>query len=88
MYASKIIFLVAFLALRPAGTDWSHLHHGTLAFSRKSRLYIKFFLSIVSLKLCPGFSWDRVNYHKKLIGLTQTANQKGYSIPCGVMFSI
>jgi len=37
---------------------------------------------------CPSFSWDRVNFHKKLAGLTQTANQMGYSIPWDVMLSI
>jgi len=37
---------------------------------------------------CPGFSWDRVNFHKKLAGLTQTANHMGYSIPRDVMLSI
>jgi len=36
----------------------------------------------------PGFSWDRVNFHNKLVGLTQTANQTEYSIPCDVMLSI
>ena len=30
---------------------------------------------------CPRFSWDRVNFHKKLAGLTQTANPMRYSIP-------
>jgi len=38
--------------------------------------------------ICPGFSWDRVNFHKKLVGLLKTANQMGYSIPCDVMLSI
>jgi len=37
---------------------------------------------------CPGFSWDRVNRHKQLAGLTQTASQMGYSIPGDAMLSI
>jgi len=37
---------------------------------------------------CPGFSWDRINFHNKLVGLTQTASQMGCSIPCDVMLSI
>jgi len=38
--------------------------------------------------LCPGFSWDRVNFHKKLTGLTQTANQMGHSIPCDTRWGV
>jgi len=38
--------------------------------------------------VCPGFSWDRVNFYKKLVELTPTANQMGYSVPCDVMLSI
>jgi len=41
-----------------------------------------------SRRPCPGFSWDGVNFHNKLVRLTQTANQMGYSIPCDVMLSI
>jgi len=26
---------------------------------------------------CPGFSWDKVNFHMKLIGLTQTNQSNG-----------
>ena len=37
---------------------------------------------------CPGFSWDGVNFHNKLVALTQTASQMGYSIPCDTMLSI
>jgi len=40
------------------------------------------------LGTCPGFSWDGVNFHKKMAGLTQTAHQMGYSIPCEVLLSI
>jgi len=40
------------------------------------------------LQYCPGFSWDRVSFQKKLAGLNQTANHMGYSIPCDVMLSI
>ena len=29
------------------------------------------------LMRCPGFSWDRVNCHKKLAGLTQTSQSNG-----------
>jgi len=42
----------------------------------------------IFLTHCPGFSWDRVNFHKQLAGLTQTVNQTGYSIPCDVRLSI
>jgi len=40
------------------------------------------------LTLCPGFSWDRVNFLKKLVGLTQTVDHMGYSIPREVMLGI
>jgi len=40
------------------------------------------------LAACPGCSWDRVHFHNKLLGLTQTADQMGYSGPCDVMRSI
>jgi len=40
------------------------------------------------LIMCPGFSWDSVNFHQKLVGLTQTVNQMGHSIPCDSMLSI
>jgi len=40
------------------------------------------------LAFCPGFSWDRVNFHKKLGGMTQTANQMGGLIPCDIMLGI
>jgi len=30
--------------------------------------------------LCPGFSWDMVNFHKKLDGLTQTSQLNGIFI--------
>jgi len=43
---------------------------------------------LTPLLRCPGFSWDRVNFHNKLVELTQTANQMGHSIPCDVMLSI
>jgi len=43
---------------------------------------------LLLLQLCPGFSWDRVNFHKKLAGLTQTGDQMGCSIPCDVTLSI
>jgi len=36
----------------------------------------------------PVSSWDKVNFHKKLVGLTQTANQMGYSAPADAMLSI
>jgi len=36
----------------------------------------------------PGFSWDRVSFHKKLVGMTQTANQMRHSIPCDGTLSI
>jgi len=39
-------------------------------------------------RACPVFSWDRVNFHNKLVGLTQAANQMGYSIPCDATLSI
>ena len=26
---------------------------------------------------CPGFGWDRVNFHKRLVGLTQTSPSNG-----------
>jgi len=26
---------------------------------------------------CPGFSWDRVNFQEKLVGLTQTCQSNG-----------
>jgi len=35
-----------------------------------------------------GFIWDRVNFHNKLVWLTQAANQMGYSIPCDAMLNI
>jgi len=37
---------------------------------------------------CPVFSWDRVSIHMKPVGLTQTANQMGCSLPCDVMLSV
>jgi len=36
----------------------------------------------IYLSCCSGFSWDRVNFHNKLVGLTQIANPMGYSILC------
>jgi len=46
------------------------------------------FRMVINVNCCPGFSWDRDNFHKKLVGLTETDNQMGYSIPCDVMLSI
>jgi len=43
---------------------------------------------IAEMPYCSGFSWDRVNFHKKLVGLTQIVNQMGYSTLCGAMLSI
>jgi len=31
----------------------------------------------VSIFTCPGFGWDRVNFHKKQVGLTQTSQSNG-----------
>ena len=35
-----------------------------------------------TLIMRPGFSWDKVNFHKKLVGLTQTSQSNG--IFCGM----
>jgi len=49
---------------------------------------IKSLICIFNVTDCAGFSWDKVSFHKKLVGLTQTATQMGYSIPCDAMLSI
>jgi len=38
--------------------------------------------------MCPGFGWDRDNFHKKPGRLTQVVNQMGYSIPCDILLGI
>jgi len=34
-------------------------------------------ISVGGRGCCPGFSWERLNFHKKLAGLTQTSQSDG-----------
>jgi len=52
------------------------------------KLIIQSVTTLFYLGNCPGFSWDRANFHNKLVGLTQTANPVGCSIPCDVTLSV
>ena len=60
--------------------------------SQESKLYFIDYIDCSTdwfgLGQCPGFSWDRVNFHKQQVGLTQTANRMGHSIPCDATLSI
>jgi len=38
--------------------------------------YIRHYRNVMR-RHCPGFSWHRVNFPKKLVGLTQTSQSNG-----------
>ena len=46
------------------------------------------FAHFILLGDCPGFSWDMVNFQKKLVGLAQTSQSKGifYTMWCQAQY--